>query len=102
MTYRNPLAFGSDPFAMLAPDGFYYILCSGWRFYRSPDLVRYEDLGAAYTPGGDDWFYGPASAPEIYRFHGKYWIFHTTEAKDNPYGELENRKIGVLVADRPA
>ena len=101
MLYRNPLQFGSDPFAMLAQDGYYYILCSGWRLYRSPDLVHYEDLGAVYTPGEDDWFYGGASAPELYYFHGKYWIFHTTEAKDNPYDEAENRKIGVLVADKP-
>lgn len=101
MIYQNPLHYGSDPFAMLAPDGNYYVLCSGWKFYRTPDLVHYEDLGFAYVPGEDDWFYGGSSAPEIYYFHGKYWIFHTTEAKDNPTDELENRKIGVLVADKP-
>lgn len=101
MTYQNPFQYGSDPFAMLDDDGYYYILCSGWRFYRTKDLVHYEDLGKAYEPKETDWFYGPASAPEIYHFGDKYYIFHTTEAHDNPYDEDENRKIGVLVADSP-
>ncbi len=100
-TFHNPFNYGSDPFAMLAPDGYYYILCSGWLFYRTKDLVNLEPLGKAVEPGEDDWFYGGSSAPEIYHFGDKYYIFHTTEAKDNPYDELENRKIGVLVSEKP-
>lgn len=101
MTFHNPLQYGSDPFVMLADDGYYYILCSGWKFYRSRDMVTLEPLPDAYVPKESDWFYGDAAAPELYRFGGRYWIFHTTESKDNPTGELENRKIGVLVSDRP-
>lgn len=101
MIYRNPLAYGSDPFAMLADDGYYYVLCSGWEFYRTKDLIHYESLGQAYTPTEDDWFLGAASAPELYHFGDKYYIFHTTESKINPTNELENRQIGVLVSNRP-
>ena len=101
LSFHNPLEYGSDPFAMLADDGYYCILCSGWKFYSSTDLIHLEDLGTAYEPKETDWFYGEASAPEIYHFFDKYWIFHTTEAKDNPYNEKENRKIGVLVSERP-
>ena len=46
-TFHNPFNYGSDPFAMLAPDGYYYILCSGWLFYRTKDLVNLEPLGKA-------------------------------------------------------
>ncbi len=99
--YQIPYAPGSDPFAILAGDGNYYIYCSGMRLYRSPDLIHYEDLGKAYEPAEDDWFYGPSSAPECYYFHGKYYLFHTAFWKENPCGEKETGRVGVLVSDTP-
>ena len=99
--YRIPYAPGSDPFALLAQDGNYYIYCSDMKLYRTPNLIDYEPLGKAYEPVEDDWFSGFSSAPECYFFHGKYYLFHTSDWKENPCNEKETGRVGVLVSDTP-
>lgn len=100
-TYENPFAGGSDPFAMLDDNGWYYVYTSGLHLYRSKDLVNYEDLGKFYEEKEEDWFDRYESAPECYKFGGRYYIFYTPNEKYNPTGELENGRVAVLVGDSP-
>ena len=106
-TYKNPLnvAFG-DPFILNASDGKFYMYGtsgeSGFRTYSSEDMVNWKDEGLIYqgaTP--DSWTVDCFWAPEVYERNSKFYLFFSSNWKENPTGELENFRIGVAVSDKP-
>ena len=107
ITYSNPLnvAFG-DPFILHASDGKFYMYGTseqnGFRTYSSGDMVNWKDEGLVYqgaTP--DSWTVDCFWAPEVYERSGKYYLFFSSNWKENPTNELENFRIGVAVSDKP-
>lgn len=106
VTNPVPVKFG-DPFVLAASDGKYYMygtsLPDGFEAYVSDDMSEWTSLGQVYKGAGDDqWNVDCFWAPEVYERDGKYYMFYSANAKDNPTNEGENFKIGVAVADSPA
>lgn len=106
VTNPVPVKFG-DPFVLAASDGKYYMygtsLPDGFEAYVSDDMAEWTPLGQVYKGAGDDqWNVDCFWAPEVYERDGKYYMFYSANAKDNPTNEGENFKIGVAVADSPA
>jgi beta-xylosidase len=108
IVYSNPLgvAFG-DPFILHASDGKFYMYGTsgekGFRAYSSEDMVNWKDEGLVYRGAtAGSWTVDCFWAPEVYERNGKYYIFFSSNWKDNPAHELENFRIGVAVADKPA
>ena len=108
VTYSNPLnvVFG-DPFVLHASDGRFYMYgttanLDGFKVYSSDNLADWNDEGQVYrgaTP--DSWTIDCFWAPEVYERNGKYYMFFSSNWKENPANELENFKIGVAVDDKP-
>ena len=107
VVYSNPLnvAFG-DPFILHSSDGKFYMYGTsgenGFRTYSSNDLVNWKDEGLVYkgaTPSS--WTVDCFWAPEVYERNGKYYLFFSSNWKENPTNELENFRIGVAVSDSP-
>lgn len=101
-----PVKFG-DPFVLAASDGKYYMygtsLADGFEAYVSDDMSVWEPLGKVYQGGGESqWNVDCFWAPEVYERDGKYCMFYSSNAKDNPGNDGENFKIGVAVSDSPA
>lgn len=101
-----PVKFG-DPFVLAASDGKYYMygtsLADGFEAYVSDDMSVWEPLGKVYQGGGESqWNVDCCWAPEVYERDGKYYMFYSSNAKDNPGNDGENFKIGVAVSDSPA
>lgn len=105
--FANPLdiAFG-DPFILHASDGMYYMYGTsgdnGFKTYSSGDMVNWKDEGLVYqgaTP--DSWTVDCFWAPEVYERNGKYYLFFSSNWKENPTHETENFRIGVAIADKP-
>ena len=101
-----PVKFG-DPFVLAASDGKYYMygtsLADGFEAYVSDDMSVWEPLGKVYQGGGESqWNVDCFWAPEVYERDGKYYMFYSSNAKDNPGNDGENFKIGVAVSDSPA
>ena len=104
----NPLdvKFG-DPYVLLASDGTYYMygtggVKDGFGCYSSSDLVNWKYEGAVYqgnTP--DSWTESCFWAPEVYERNGKFYMFFSSNWKENPNNDLEIFKIGVAVSDSP-
>ena len=104
----NPLdvKFG-DPYVLLASDGTYYMygtggVKDGFGCYSSQDLVSWTYEGAVYkgnTP--DSWTESCFWAPEVYERNGKFYMFFSSNWKENPNNDLEIFKIGVAVSDSP-
>jgi xylan 1,4-beta-xylosidase len=89
-----------DPFIELAPDGYYYLSCTrqnsnlnnepGMQFFRSQDLVSWEDLGIKWKAKDSDWGKmliekgiknnkeAMIWAPEIHFINGKWIIVSTS------------------------
>ncbi|MDR0700042.1 MAG: glycoside hydrolase family 43 protein [Tannerella sp.] len=108
IVYSNPLhvAFG-DPFIIQASDGKFYMYGTsgeaGFRAYSSEDMIDWKDEGLVYRGAtSGSWTVDCFWAPEVYERSGKYYLFFSSNWKDNPAGELENFRIGVAVADQPA
>lgn len=106
VTNPIPVKFG-DPFVLAASDGKYYMygtsLSDGFEAYVSEDLSNWQSIGQVYKGGGEDqWNLDCFWAPEVYERSGKYYMFYSSNAKDNPAGDEENFKIGVAVSDSPA
>jgi len=110
-TYKNPLpvSFG-DPYILFdKPSNKYYMYGTGggakdgFSSYSSKDLVNWESVGQVYFGNKKDtWGIGAFWAPEVYHHKGKYYMFYSAQWGYNPANELENFKIGVAVADKPA
>jgi beta-xylosidase len=108
ITIQNPLpvAFG-DPFLLRASNGEYYMYgttdnMNGFGVYSSTDLITWIDRGQAYRgaePGS--WTTDCFWAPEVYEREGKYYMFFSSNWKENPNNDLEVFRIGVAVADSP-
>lgn len=101
-----PLNFG-DPFLLHASDGKYYMygtsLANGFEAFVSEDLQTWDSCGQIYTGGtAEQWNKDCFWAPEVYERNGKYYLFYSANAKENPTNELEIFKIGVAVSDSPA
>lgn len=89
-----------DPYIELAPDGYYYLSCtrqnsnlnneSGMQFYKSKDLVNWEDLGIKWKTKDSQWGNmiiekgiknnkeAMIWAPEIHFINGKWVIVSTS------------------------
>ncbi|MDR2775774.1 MAG: glycoside hydrolase family 43 protein [Tannerella sp.] len=107
ITCSNPLsiAFG-DPFILRASDGKFYMYGTsgetGFRAYSSENMTDWKDEGTVYRGATtESWTVDCFWAPEVYERNGKYYLFFSSNWKDNPTGEQENFRIGVAVADRP-
>jgi beta-xylosidase len=107
IVYSNPLsvAFG-DPFILQASDGKFYMYGTsgeaGFRAYSSEDMIDWKDEGLVYRGAtSGSWTVDCFWAPEVYERNGKYYLFFSSNWKDNPTGESENFRIGVAVADLP-
>lgn len=106
ITNPLPMAFG-DPFMLHASDGKYYMygtsLADGFEAYVSENLTDWTNVGQVYK-GGDEsqWNVDCFWAPEVYERNGKYYMFFSSNARNNPNNEEENFMIGVAVADSPA
>lgn len=107
--YSNPLnvSFG-DPYVMFDPVSKRYFMYGtggvkdGFLTYSSEDLVSWKKEGQVFegnTP--DSWGINHFWAPEVYPYHGKYYMFYSAQWRDNPTSELENFRIGVAVSDKP-
>lgn len=106
-TVTNPLPidFG-DPYLLHASDGNYYMygtsLADGFEAYVSKDLQKWEKCGQIYKGGTpSQWNKDCFWAPEVYEIKGKYYLFYSSNMKDNPNNDAEIFKIGVAVADSP-
>lgn len=107
IVYSNPLhvSFG-DPFILHASDGKFYMYGTsgnnGFKTYSSDDLVYWKDEGIVYEGAtSNSWTVDCFWAPEVYERDGKYYLFFSSNWKDNPTKELENFRIGVAIADKP-
>lgn len=107
-TYSNPLPveFG-DPFILKASDGTFYMYGTsdgilGFKAYSSDNLQDWTDEGVVYEGATtDSWTVDCFWAPEVYERKGKYYMFFSSNWKENPTHEEENFRIGVAVADQP-
>lgn len=68
---------------------------TGFDCYRSTDLVTWEGPVAAFRPGPDFWSDTNYWAPEVHRYHGRFYMFATFTA------EGARRGTQILVADSP-
>ena len=106
VTNPIPLKFG-DPYLLHASDGRYYMygtsLADGFEAFVSDDLVHWDSCGQVYR-GGDSlqWNVDCFWAPEVYERQGKFYLFYSSNYKENPTNEGENFKIGVAVSDSPS
>lgn len=114
-TYQNPLPveFG-DPYVLHVKGDQYYMYGTGgakngFAAYSSTDLVNWKSEGQVYHASNENgWSDSTAAwggaywAPEVYAHNGKFYMFYSAQWKDNPGKELENFRIGVAVADKPA
>lgn len=114
VTYCNPLTdldgkpitFG-DPFILHASDGRFYMYGTSdytfldYKCYSSDDLVHWKNEGSCLIPQDNTWTTDVFWAPEVYERDGKYYMFHSSNWKNNPDKELENFRLGVAVADKP-
>jgi beta-xylosidase len=106
ITNPLPVKFG-DPYILLANDCNYYMYgtseCQGFEAYKSSDLATWESCGIVYKGGTESqWNKDCFWAPEVYEKDGKYYMFYSANAKENPNNEGENFHIGIAVADNPA
>lgn len=96
-----------DPFVLLAQDGHYYMYgtqndAEGFQAYRSDDLKHWEELGYVYRGHAEgSWTKDCFWAPEVYERNGRYYMFFSSNMKDNPQNDLEVFRIGVAVSERP-
>lgn len=105
---QNPLPMKlGDPFLLHASDGRYYMygtsLADGFEAFVSDDLAEWKPCGQVYN-GGDEgqWNVDCFWAPEVYERNGKYYMFYSSNSRNNPTAEEENFRIGVAVADSPS
>lgn len=105
----NPLDIKmGDPYVILASDGYYYMYGTtdennGYSAYRSSNLAEWESIGKVYEGAtADSWTESCFWAPEVYERDGRFYMFFSSNWKENPTAELENFRIGVAVSDSPA
>ena len=89
-----------DPYIYVGPDEYYYLTCTrnkyitggveGLEFWRSRDLVSWENLGVPWTIKDSEWFHLLETqadtsgkilrtwAPELYFFEGRWVVVLTT------------------------
>jgi beta-xylosidase len=114
-TFSNPLPvqFG-DPYVLFT-GGRYYMYGTGggadkgFAAYSSTDLVNWKPEGQVYFHDNKNGWSDPEAswggaywAPEVYEVSGKFYLFYSAQWKENPAKEVENFRIGVAVADKPA
>lgn len=105
MKYSNPVTEVSlpDPTVIQMPDGSFYTYgtedISGVPVFRSKDLVRWIQVGTAFTRESRPSFLekGSVWAPDINYINGKYLLYYTLSR----WGEGQKNGIGVAVADKP-
>ncbi|MCM1110790.1 MAG: glycoside hydrolase family 43 protein [Clostridium sp.] len=108
VTVTNPLPMAlGDPFMLRASDGRYYMygtsLGDGFEAFVSDDLTDWQSLGQVYRGGSEEqWNVDCFWAPEVYERDGKFYMFYSSNSRNNPTNEGENFKIGVAVADSAA
>ncbi len=110
LTYKNPLPVAlADPYVLYEKGEGYYMYGTGggaengFAAYSSKDLINWKNEGQVYYGNNENaWGTGDYWAPEVYKRQGKYYMFYSAQWKNNPTNELENFRIGVAVADKPA
>lgn len=108
ITNPLPVAIG-DPYVLYnIKDNTYYMygtggnVQDGFGVFQSKDLASWEFKGQVYFGNNDDsWGVHSFWAPEVYAFHGKFYLFYSAHWQENPTNELENFRIGVAVSDSP-
>ncbi|MBP3479352.1 MAG: family 43 glycosylhydrolase [Oscillospiraceae bacterium] len=93
-----------DPF-ILVDSGKYYLYgtrgegcwdtCSGFDVYVSTDLINWSDPVSVFEKNEDFWADRQYWAPEVHRYHGRYYMFASF------CGEGRHRGTQILVADTP-
>jgi beta-xylosidase len=104
-TYRNPLLMDDNPADphVIRVDGTYYLYATthgrGYDALVSTDLVNWEPKGRVFDdPRGGAW------APDVFhhvRGDGKFYLYYTDTQEHEDDDELEDKQIGVAVADSP-
>lgn len=107
-TYTNPLPVAlGDPYVLQVEANRYWLygtggVKNGFMAYSSTDLIDWKAEGQVYHGDNENgWGEGAYWAPEVYHLNGKFYLFYSSQWKDNPTHELENFRIGVAVADNP-
>jgi beta-xylosidase len=107
-TYTNPLPVTlGDPFVLQVKGDKYYMYGTGgtrngYIAYSSNDLVDWNNEGQVYFGNNKNgWGNGSYWAPEVYQVNGKFYMFYSSQWKDNPTNEVEHFRIGVAVSDKP-
>ncbi|MEE4287565.1 MAG: glycoside hydrolase family 43 protein [Mariniphaga sp.] len=108
LQFNNPLPveFG-DPYILKASNGMYYMVGTGgvkdgFKMYSSSDLKEWKDEGRIYQGNTDtSWCVANFWAPELYEHNGKFYLFFSSDWRENPTNALENFRIGVAVSDNP-
>jgi len=96
-----------DPFVLpVAAENRYYLYgttgsqawtdhASGFDYYASPDLQRWEGPFPAFRPPADFWADRNFWAPEVHAYRGRYYLFASFKAGD------ARRGTQILAADGP-
>jgi len=102
---KNPLFFGADPSALVAPDGRVWIYPTtdeanwndqvNWHAWSSTNLVDWTDHGVIFSNTNSGWGSNNAWAPDCVLKNGKYYFYYYFN-KGKPSGG-----VGVAVSDRP-
>ena len=99
--YQNPSGIKDigDPFILYAQGVYWCFATTGGLFYQvrqSTDLVTWGKPTYAFAPDKDSWADRDFWAPEVYAYHGVYYLFYS--AREKASGSL---RIGVARADKP-
>ncbi|MGM9789637.1 MAG: family 43 glycosylhydrolase [Candidatus Cryptobacteroides sp.] len=102
--YSNPVCTDKtpDPTVILADDGYFYVYATSRNVsvHRSRDLVRWENIGTAFTEAGRPSFVADAAvwAPDINKIGNQYVLYYAMSV----WGGINSCGIGCAVSDNPA
>lgn len=104
--YQNPIIneYLADP-CVVYEDGYYYLFATGKgpdgrgiRIHKSADLINWQQLAGAVTPGGtEDWNWKHFWAPEVIKADNKFYLYYTASPEYSPANS--GNRVGVAIAD---
>jgi len=102
----NPLFFGADPSALVAPDGCIWIYPTtdepvwddqvNWHAWSSTNLVDWTDHGVLFSNTNSGWGINNAWAPDCTYRNGKNYLFATFNAWKEEFLRLKNGALAML------